>query len=422
MMSRFLVLVGRVSLAGAFSLCLFAQKPGGGSTAPGPVTTPGGNTGGSTGNSTGFPGSNTGRTPGTTMPGNTNTPGRMPGDLGMQQPIFLSGKVMMEDGTPPQEPVLIERVCGGNPRPEGYTDHKGRFSFALGQNNTLLADASVASPTGPFGGGTGNPTGMGPNQGISPTQLMNCELRATLPGYRSSIVNLAGRRAMENPDVGTILLKRLGNVEGLTVSATMSMAPKDAKKAFDKGRDAAKKGKWNEAQKEFEKAVESYPKFANAWYELGLVHERLEHKDDARKAYQEAIAKDSKLINPYLQLAFMNAQENKWKDVQETTDRAIKLNPFDFPRAYFLNAVANLNLQNLEAAEKSAREGVKIDTDHKLPKIEHVLGVVLAQKQDYAGAADHFRAFLKSVPEGPDATTVQKQLAEVEKLTSQKTQ
>ena len=61
------------------------------------------------------------------------------------RPVFLSGKVVMEDGTPPPDAVTIERVCGGSVRPEGYTDSKGRFSFQLGQNQGMMADASMSS-------------------------------------------------------------------------------------------------------------------------------------------------------------------------------------------------------------------------------------------------------------------------------------
>ena len=53
----------------------------------------------------------------------------------MQQPIFVSGQVMLEDGTPPTESVAIERVCGGQSRTEGYTDSKGYFSLELGRRN-----------------------------------------------------------------------------------------------------------------------------------------------------------------------------------------------------------------------------------------------------------------------------------------------
>ncbi|MGA1998187.1 MAG: hypothetical protein ABSH45_20665, partial [Bryobacteraceae bacterium] len=37
-------------------------------------------------------------------------------------PIFLSGRVMLEEGTPPPAPVRIERVCGASTHTEGFTD------------------------------------------------------------------------------------------------------------------------------------------------------------------------------------------------------------------------------------------------------------------------------------------------------------
>ena len=101
---------------------------------------------------------------------------------------------------------------------------------------------------------------------------MNCARQ--LAGFRSEAVNLAGRRALDNPDVGTIVLRRLAKVEGFTFSGTTAFAPKDAKKAYEKGQQAAKKKKWPEAEENLQKAVENYPKFAAAWYELGSVYQQ----------------------------------------------------------------------------------------------------------------------------------------------------
>jgi tetratricopeptide (TPR) repeat protein len=399
------------------------QEPSPGGAPGGAPTTGGGSP--STGNpGGGIPGTGNPNTPGIGRPG--QQPGQFPGDPNRNQfpdlsnrPIFLSGKVVTEDGTPPPEPVIIERVCNGQPRPEGYTDSKGRFSFQLGQNTAVMADASVSS-TDPFGnsgpnsrGGFGGPQG----RGISERDLMGCELRASLPGYRSEAVNLSGRRFMDNPEVGTIILRRLANVQGLTLSATSAMAPKDARKAYEKGRELAKKQKWADAQKEFEKAVTVYPKYANAWTDLGMVQEQLNQPEEARKSYEQAMAQDSRLVAPYIQVAFLEARQNKWKEVAELTDKAVKLNPYDYPRAYFLNAVAYLNMQKLDEAEKSAREGVKVDSRRSVPKIQHVLGVILAQKADYAGATEYMNSYLKTLPaNAPDIAVVKKQLAEVEKF------
>lgn len=102
----------------------------------------------------------------------------------------------------------------------------------------------------------------------------------------------------------------------------------------------------------------------------------------------------------------------------DTTNRAIRLDPVDFPQAYFFNSVANYYLHRLDAAEKSAREAEKLDSQYRFPKVNQVLGVILAEKRDFAGAAEQMRSYLKFAPEAQDATTVKGQLAELEKLSN----
>ena len=254
--------MNRFRLIASFALaaaCLLAQgqqpQPGGGANTPtpGPGNTPGIGTPG-----TGTPGQGRNQSP---FPDQTQQQ-RFPE---MQRPIFLSGKVVTDDGTPPPEPATIERICGGgSARPEGYTDSKGRFSIELGRNMGMMQDASVSS-NDPF-------------------------------------------------NVGTIILKRLAGVEGMTFSMTSAMAPKDAKKSYDKARDQLKKKKVDEAQKELEKAVGIYPKYAVAWYELGMIHQQANRKEDARKADEESLKADRKYVNPYLQMAVMSAADNNWRN------------------------------------------------------------------------------------------------------------
>lgn len=400
---------------GALSIgVLFAQgRPpgGGGGGAPGGGSVGGGTTGGgATGG--GIPGG-TSTVPGrnTTSPFPTNQPGQQ--SPGMTRPIFLQGRVMLDDGTAPPEPVLIERVCSSNPRPEGYTDGKGRFSIELGRNTAMYADASTSGPSDMMS--VNQPPSPGFGRTITERDLMACELRASLPGYRSDVVNLSGRRVLDNPDVGTIVLHRMGNVEGYTVSATSGLAPKDARKAYEKGLDQMKKNKFAEARTHLEKAVAVYPKYAAAWYELGRAWEADNKPDEARKAYGEALSADAKFLKPYMYLAGISLREQNWQDVSDITNRLIKLDPYDYPGAYYYNAIANLSLQKLDDAEKSAREAVKLDSSHTIPKANHVLGVILANKQDYAGAAASMKAYLALVPDGRDNEFVRKQLAEVEK-------
>ena len=46
----------------------------------------------------------------------------------------------------------------------------------------------------------------------------------------------------ESADIGRLVLHRMGQVEGLTISATSAMAPKDAQKAYEKGHEKVEQG------------------------------------------------------------------------------------------------------------------------------------------------------------------------------------
>jgi len=354
------------------------------------------------------------------MPGRSpfpTNPSTSPTTPGIERPIYLSGRVMLDDGTPPPEPVSIQRVCGANPHTEGYTDSKGRFSFEWGQRLGVMPDASENS-IGNRLPGTNSGSSMGNSGGMSQrnpeTAMMGCELRAQLAGFRSDSVSLTQHRSMDNPDVGTIILHRSANVQGIAISATTLMAPKDARKAYEKGLTDLKKEKLEDAQRDFDKAVEVYPKFAAAWFELGCVQRDLKNLDGAKKSFGQALAADPKYVKPYVEMAEISFHAQKWEDVKDGTDRLLSLNSVDFPRAWYYNAVANYELKNFDAAEKSARDGVKNDPGNTVPRINQLLAALLASKQDYPGAAEALRNYLKAAPNGPEAEKVKKQLAGLE--------
>ena len=343
-----------------------------------------------------------------------NTTGTSPNSSGIgdnstvnDRPLFFSGKVALSDGAALPEPAKIQRACGEAIRQVSYTDLKGRFSFQTGQNMDL---PDVSDRSGPGAGGLGLPSRTSSRD----RSQFGCELRITLPGFRPETVSLSDSRYLDNPDLGTIILRRIANVEGLTISATSSLAPKDAKKAFEKGQEALSKKNPTEAQKEFEKAVGIYPRYAAAWYELGRLNEQKNEFDEARKSYGQAVVADAKYIPPHERLAWIALRETKWQEVADDTDAILRLDPIDYPDAYYLSGAANLQLGNLDVAEKNAREAVTRDTAHRNPRASYVLGLILAQKRDYAGSAPLLRAFLEKNPDAPDAATVRQQLAAIE--------
>jgi tetratricopeptide (TPR) repeat protein len=320
--------------------------------------------------------------------------------------ISLSGKVVVDDGSVLTESALIQTICNGKKRTETRSDLHGNFSFQLGSS-------LAASENDDLDAGTRS---RGP---ADSSDLRSCELQASLPGFVSNTIQLAGRfSGLDNVEVGRLVLHRISNVEGFTISATTAQAPGPALKAFENGQQQQKNGKWDEAQKSFEKAVSIYPKFAVAWFELGRVQLQKSDPPGARHSFRQAIDADSKYLNPYFGLRQLAQREQNWQELLEVTDQLLALNPVSFPDVWLSNGLASYSLQNFAAAEKGARRGLQLDPEHHVPGLEYLLGMVLLKKPDYAGAAEHLRAFLKLATTPAETAEAQKQLDEVARLSA----
>jgi tetratricopeptide (TPR) repeat protein len=325
---------------------------------------------------------------------------------------------MLDDGGPPPNHVAIQRVCGATVRTEGHTDSQGYFNVQLGSTfSDTLQDASISSlgdRNDPFAG-SGN-TGTRGTLGTGERELLGCELRAQVAGYQSQSVILTNRRSLDNPNIGTILLHRLGISEGTTVSATTLAAPKDARKAYEQGLTLGKKNKLDDAATQLEKAVTLYPRYALAWCDLGKVQAIQGRTEDARKSFDQSIAADPKYVLPYVEISRLELRAGKWQELADTSEKATKLDPFSYPDAFFWNAVANYNLHNVAAAEESARRAQKLDSRHQIPQVSHLMAMILEQRNDYSAAAEQMRDYLKFAPQAQDAPAARAQLDELEKL------
>jgi tetratricopeptide (TPR) repeat protein len=372
------------------SVCLLAQGR------------PTGSTGGSR-PSTGNPGS----IPGNNIPPTLSNPGLS----NIPTTLFLNGKVRVDDGSELTDAATIESLCNGERHFEAYTDRKGNFSFEFGKDRNMANDdvATTTSPSLP-----GQPRTSSQQR----RELQQCELIAVLPGFTSQTVELSAVDMTESMNVGTIVLHRLAHVEGFTISATTAMAPPKAKKAFEKGRNEEQKKRWEAAEKKFQEAVQMYPKFAAAWLELGRMQMEMKDAAAARQSWQQAAVADPQFVSPHQFLAALAFQQQQWQEVLDQTAAVLRLNPLSFAGDWYYNAAANYYLGHYDDAEKGARQGIQTDVEHRIPKLEYLLGIVLARKHDYQGATAHMRNYVRLAPKAADVAMVNEQIAKIEKLSS----
>ena len=326
---------------------------------------------------------------------------------------YFSGKVTLEDGTPPPGAVQLRRVCNARSREEGWTDPKGHFWFKVGRDDrgSGLGDATEAP------GRAANPdrsVGFAYSNPIT-NELANCELEAVLEGYRADRVSLAVASAGAK-NLGVLVLHPISRAGALTVSATTLLAPPKARKAYEKGVDALHTKKWGAAAAHFGKAVEDYPKFAAAWFGLGQARLGGGNAAGAVEAWRESAKADPHFVRPWENLTVLADQRQEWAESAKASDAWLALDGDDFPGAWLYNAIAKAQLGRVDEAEHAAREGLRVDKEQHVPRLSYVLGLILLAKREFADSAECFRTYLKLAPDAHDAAAVRAQLAEYEKV------
>jgi tetratricopeptide (TPR) repeat protein len=319
--------------------------------------------------------------------------------------------VVLEDGTPMSETVAILRVCGSMVHRETTTGMNGKFSVILSDTNTngTLQGASEGGGTTEFGARVGGQISQ-----TTRTQLWGCEIRASIQGYISTSVSLAGRDFSAPLNIGKIVLHNMNAAGGNSISLNSAKAPDNAKKELDKARTDFSKKNYPDAEKHLAKAVEIYPQYASAWELRGREQRLQKQYAEAEKSFLTAISSDEKYIPPYIQLTGLYAGRANWSEVLRLTDKVIELDPLNYPDAYFLNALGHFNLKQLPEAERSAQKAVEIDKEHRFPRAELLLGKILQVRGNDASAVVHLRSYIKLEPSSPEVPGIQEYFAKVE--------
>jgi mannosyltransferase len=143
---------------------------------------------------------------------------------------------------------------------------------------------------------------------------------------------------------------------------------------FDKGQKLFSQGKYNEAIKCFNEAVEINPLYANAWCCEGMALYKLGEYEEAIKALDKAIE-----VNPLFAVAWNNkglilTSQSKYDDAFKCYDRATEINP-EFALAWYNKGQALYKLgkynESLQAYNKAT------ETDPKLALAWYNKGIVL---------------------------------------------
>jgi Ca-activated chloride channel family protein len=293
----------------------------------------------------------------------------------------MRGKVVMEDGSPPNRSIGVERFCHDTgAQRESQTDKKGAYLWVME---------------------------------IDPLSLRACVLRASLAGYDSTVIDVSSFNWSTDPNLPPLVLRRreAGSADESTNIFYQDGIPLAARTAWNNAGKLSEKKNWKAVERELRAAVQAAPKFTRGWYALGVACSRQNEPAEARDAFQHVVDLDPKSLDAYLPLARESIAAKDWSTAESAAARLIKADTKQrYPEIYLHQATARFYLKDLDGAESSARTGIRLDPRREVPRTEYVLGVILEAKQDYTGAREHMLQYLTLDSKAADAAEVRSRM------------
>lgn len=326
-----------------------------------------------------------------------------------RQYVAVYGRVRLASRDLPATGLLVKLDCGTGPIPQGYTDSKGYFSFMVGCTPSMLLSVEAHGRRG-FLEYDGQRPAANP--------LPACDLIFEAPGYIYDRARLRGPFFSGGNDLGTIELHRLGGVKGDVASATTWMAPKAARKAYKRGVHALRRKKPIVERSLFNltRAVESYPKFAEAWSALGEAQlVLLGDREGARKAFEKALEADPRFLRPYAPLMDLVYYQEDWEALEALGTAYLKLSP-NASKALFQSAMAAAKLDKLARAQELVQVIKDRGEMERWPLAYLVSAFIHERRAEFEQAAAQYREFLRLEPTSAASPKISRRLYEWQEL------
>ncbi len=306
----------------------------------------------------------------------------------------IRGKIFLPSGRLPEVRmrVVLELVSGGI-YAETFSDSVGGFEFRSLPNNNYRV--------------------------IVPTDGHT---------YESAQENMEVSGTMSRTFIAQVYLREKERDQRTSLNKLVSAAefaqevPKAAKKSYEQGLKKLKDGKGNEAFALFQEALKQFPDYVQALNKVGELQIGQKQMAEAEASFKHAVEISPKYPLSLINLGMLFVQMQRYSEAIEPLEAALKLDE-SFPMAHLNLGVALLERtpkeeKDLERAERAfskalAMGGAPLAYVHKFLFNLHV------RRHDYAKAVTELEAYLKDMPNAPDAPQVQEMIQKVKKAASQ---
>jgi Tfp pilus assembly protein PilF len=228
-------------------------------------------------------------------------------------------------------------------------------------------------------------------------------LRRRLP-WLAAVVLTSGLIVWAPIVSGQVLnLSSASHGPGSIVSVKDFKVPSKAQHEFARGLDRLKKQDAAGSLVSFDKAIQIYPDYYQAYYNVGVAQMRLGHDESARQSFQKAIdLSEGRYIRAVFGYGLVLCREGKPEEAERVVRRGLELDP-SIPDGHVVVAIALLKLHRLDEAEKRAQEALRLPTVLESSKAYLVLADIHAEGGDYRAQARDLQTYLTLAPDDPNS-------------------
>ncbi|MFL6301822.1 MAG: tetratricopeptide repeat protein [Terriglobales bacterium] len=201
-----------------------------------------------------------------------------------------------------------------------------------------------------------------------------------------------------------------------TVDARVAQIPADAKSEFQAGMKSLDTKNGADAIKHFQKAIELFPNYAEAYQLMGGAYLGGGNLALAESAFVKAVTIEQRMVNAQLALGLTRNLMGKTREAEQPLQTAVQLDPKN-PDAHFELAKNQFALQKFADAEAQAAKALELKPQN--PPVYVVLGYSLLRQKKVPEAEAAFRHFLQLAPTSPMAGDVKQVQAMIEQHENQ---
>jgi tetratricopeptide (TPR) repeat protein len=287
----------------------------------------------------------------------------------------IIGNVRVTRGDFPTHPVLVSLEMRSAPISSVYADDQGRFGFynLLANQYTVKVDDDAYEPF---------------------SQIANVDPANSTMNFVQ--ITLTPRESKKKDDPSS---RAAGSNPYLIDPADYyNRFPKKTLKEFDRGVDAEKDGKTDEAVTHYQRALSYSPDFSPAHNHLGSIYLSKQNFDEAQHEFEAALKSNPNDAQTHFNLANVLLMTKRYDAASVEIDEGLKRQA-NSAFGQFLQGMLYWHTNRPELAEKSLRAALQYDPKMSQASLQ-LVNLYLAQKRTPEAIAE-LESYLKAFPNTP---------------------